>query len=488
MTASPGESSTHNHLVLLKGFATWERIEGLIWIKHSLLAVAAMLGGIVAWRILAGPFSIAGIQVHAPLNPEGVFGLLVVGLLAWKTRPGDGRSDDPASTFRAVALLALVGLYPATRVYFVSDDFILVRQAQTFSAGVFASAGGDGFFRPVGYVSLAMNAWIAGLNPVIWHTSALVLHAINAFLVAMLCRRLGAPAGGALLAGSLFALHGTHLEAAVWIAGRFDLLATLFTLGTLLLYGKHLWLALLCGLAALWSKESAYVLPFLVAIVARWERRSWTSAAPYAGLTLAAFLYRWVLLGGIGGYREASGEAAFYSLKAATTAKAVFVRLWTSLFFPINWSEDPSLLVGVLALLYIAALLWLAWRGGTTGVRWSLGGLMVSILPPLHLLGGAADLSGGRLLYLPSVWFCLMLGFAVAGLAKRELVAVSAAVLLFHFGVVQHDLRFWSQTSEQVRATCAGAEPPAAAPAMIDGVPALANGLEDCVAITHSLK
>ena len=50
------------------------------------------------------------------------------------------------------------------------------------------------------------------------------------------------------------------------------------------------------------------------------------------------------------------------------------------------------------------------------GVAWRgvLAALAVSILPPLHLLGGAADLSGGRLLYLPSIWFCLLLAFAVA--------------------------------------------------------------------------
>ena len=302
-------------------------MKSLVWIRHSLLAVAAVLGGIVAWRMLAGPYSLAGIAVHAPLNPEGVFGLFIVALLAWHIRAEDGWSEYRLSTLRVVGLLALVGLYPATRVYFLSDDFILVRQAQTFTAQVFGAAGGDGFFRPLGYVSLAVNAWVAGFNPVVWHVSALVLHAVNAFLVGMLGRRLGAPAGSALLAGSLFALHGTHLEAAVWIAGRFDLLATMFTLGALLMFGRSTWVALLCGLAALWSKESAYVLPLLVAILARWERRSWTNILPYAGLTVVAFVYRWLLLGGIGGYREASGEASFYSLKLATTAKAVFVRV-----------------------------------------------------------------------------------------------------------------------------------------------------------------
>jgi hypothetical protein len=115
-------------------------------------------------------------------------------------------------------------------------------------------------------------------------------------------------------------------------------------------------------------------------------------------------------------------------------------------------------------------------------------GLGVSILPPLHLLGGAADLSGGRLLYLPSIWFCLLLAFASAGLPKRETLAVSAALLVFHFAAVQHDLAFWQRTSDTVRGICTSPNPVVNPPTMLDGVPALANGYSDCIAISQRLQ
>lgn len=450
--------------------------------------MAACLGTIVAARMLAGPYAIAGIAVNAPLNPEGVFGLLVVGLLLWRQRTWESAIPYSGWLLRPVPLLAMVALFPVLGVYFVSDDFILVRQAQQFSASIFTSAGGDGFFRPLGYVSMAMNAWLAGIDPGWWHASALAIHAVNSLLVAMLARRLGASLWIALLAGSLFALHGTHLEAAVWIAGRFDLLAALLTLATLLLFERNTALALGCALGALWSKEAAYILPVLLLILARIEGKNWRPVLPFAGVTALAFVYRWVLLGGIGGYREASGESAFFSLKFATTAKVVFVRLWTSLFFPINWSADPRVTVAVLAAIYIAGLLWLAWLGGTRRLGWLLAGLGASILPPLHLLGGAADLSGGRLLYLPSIWFCLFLAFAVAGLPRKPAIAISVAMLAFHFGAVRHDLAFWRSTSEAVRAFCAASVVPSDPPRMTDGVPALANGLDDCIAITKRLQ
>jgi hypothetical protein len=302
---------------------------------------------------------------------------------------------------------------------------------------------------------------------------------VNSALVALLARRLGAAQLAALAAGVLFALHGTHLEAAVWVAGRFDLLATLFTLGALLCFGRNTAAAIACAVAALLSKEAAYVLPGVLGMLAWRERRGSRSLIPFLALTAAAFVYRWVLLGGIGGYRDADGGASFFALRFAGVMKILFARLWTSLYFPINWSAEPGIFLGLLGIAYIAALLWLAWRAQPgRGVRMALGMLLLSILPALHLLGGAADLSGGRLLYLLSVFFCVMLGLALDGLERRRAIAVAGVVLAFHAAALAHDFPFWHATGERVREICAtGSDDP---PRMLDGVPALANGYEQC--------
>ena len=462
-------------------------------LRIGLWAIAAALGAIIAARWALGPYAVAGIPVNVPLNPEGIFALLVTALLAnaIPTEPRasvSGRTPNLAAT--AAAAVTLAALWPALQVTFLSDDFILIRQAQAFTAStllpLFTTAGGDGFFRPLGYLSFDLNGIFAGTDPRSWHLSALLLHAVNAGLVALLAARFGASNLSAFLAGALFALHGTHLEAVVWIAGRFDLLAVLFTLAALLFFGRNTAAAMLCTLAALWSKEAAFVLPGFLTLLAWHERQSLRSTLPFWGLTAAAFLYRWMLLGGIGGYQVATGESAFFSLKLATTAKAIFVRLWTSLYFPLNWSQDPSLLTGLMACAYIAALLCLAWRARPTpALRLALAALAISILPPLHLLGGAADLSGGRLLYLPSVWFCLLLAFAVSSLKRRTASIITAILLAFHFVALQHDLPFWQQASEQVRSICQQAAQkgvvPAEPPRAIEGVPALANGITECM-------
>ena len=448
-------------------------------------------------RLFAGPFQIAGIAVNAPLNPEGAFGLAMTILLACRFT-----KDAPAPRSSRVALAAggaaLVSVISQARVvglYFLSDDFILVQQANQWTwsnlVPVFTSGGGDGFFRPVGLVSLAVNATWAGSDPRLWHATAVALHTVNVVLVTWLAARVGLSTSTAFLAGALFALHGTHPEASAWIAGRFDVLAVFFTLGGMLLFtiGRR-WTriaALACCLLAVFSKEAAFVFPVLLVLLARFQRRSLRSTIPFLALTAVAFLYRWIMQGGIGGYvSPETGRPVVLALGLATTAKAVFVRLWTSLYFPINWSVDPSTTLAALAVAMAAALLWLAARSRPGAIVWfALLALLVSILPPLHLLGGAADLSGGRLLYLPSVWFCLMLGAAVEGLSAKIARTVCAATLiLFHWAALQHNLDSWEAASRQVREICLSAAEgivPSSVPKDIRGVPALANGFQECV-------
>lgn len=455
---------------------------------------AALFGMVVAARFLFGPYSFFGIPVTTSLNPGGVFGLIVTALMV--TRPIESSNEQarlPWPMF-AAAGVALLALFPALDLYFLSDDFILVKQARAWTAGalvpLLTTPGGDGFFRPLGYLSLAMDAKLAGTGPEWWHFTAILLHMTNSALVAMLAVRWGASSLTAFVGSAIFALHGTHLEAAAWIAGRFDLLATLFVLATLLLFGRSTIAALACAFAALWSKEAAFILPALIALVAWHERRGWRSTIPFFGVTLAAFLYRWTLLGGIGGYHEQSGGSLFYSLKFASTAKVLFARVWTYLYFPINWSSDPGQWMVPIVLLYVAALLWLAWKTRPgPAARLAFASLILAILPPLHLLSGSPDLSGGRLLYLPSVFFCILLASAAENLRRAQTIAIAAILFTFHAAMLRHDFAFWHSVSDRVETICTEAArngtPVHDPPHIVHGVPALANGAAECPEIAR---
>jgi hypothetical protein len=89
------------------------------------------------------------------------------------------------------------------------------------------------------------------------------------------------------------------------------------------------------------------------------------------------------------------------------------------------------------------------------------------------------------------MWFCVFLAIAFDALPSNFIRYVAAAsLLLFQFGALQHDLGFWTEASNRVRAACeiaANSGNPisvAGLPRSIQGVPAFANGFPECVELS----
>jgi hypothetical protein len=159
--------------------------------------------------------------------------------------------------------------------------------------------------------------------------------------------------------------------------------------------------------------------------------------------------------------------------------------VWTALYFPVNWTRDPSWIFALLSITYIAACLWLAVRARPAQQLWpSAAAILIACIPPLSLLSGSPAMAGARVLYLPSVWFATLLALAIDGLASRARYAVAAVMLLFQFAAFEHNLGFWKAASARVKAECATGAP--ALPDSIDGVPAYANGKQECIEITRA--
>lgn len=384
--------------------------------------------------------------------------------------------------------------------YFLSDDFVLLGHVEWPPGTLrswFTTAGGDGFYRPVGYLSLALTSTWSGENPVLWHATALSLHATNTVLVYALAGMLGRSRAAAGFAAMLFAVHGTRPEAAVWMAGRFDLLATFFVLCGLLLYLRSRTLtSLACMALAILTKESAYVFPLLLVFLPVADLRSfWKRWIPFGVMAVGLFALRWSLLAGIGGYRSGeTGEPQALTFSALKALEVAALRIWALLWFPINWSREPGRMLAVLATLYLPAAVKIAVAGKARSelLRW-VGFVLVSILPPLHLLLIGPDLEKARLLYLPSVGFCLMLSLAADGLRGRMRYLAPCVVVLFHLAALQHNLDAWEYVAERARvaaaaaARCAGPGGQLAiasgVPRSLRGVPFFANGLEEAAAL-----
>jgi protein O-mannosyl-transferase len=114
-------------------------------------------------------------------------------------------------------------------------------------------------WHPLTWVSHALDYAVWGLNPLGHHLTNNILHAMNTFLVVLLCRKLlemwkerSMPDAASTflderriliaagVTGLLFGLHPLHVESVAWVAERKDLLCGLFFLLSISAYANYI--------------------------------------------------------------------------------------------------------------------------------------------------------------------------------------------------------------------------------------------------------
>lgn len=125
-------------------------------------------------------------------------------------------------------------------------------------------------WQPLPWLVYALIHAAQGSAPFGYHLLMLLLHALNAALVALLFFELAPNAAAAALAGALFALHPLQAESVASAASISDIMAATFSLGSLLAYvrapeARRPW--------------TAWVL-FACAALCRWQAISAAAAAP----------------------------------------------------------------------------------------------------------------------------------------------------------------------------------------------------------------
>jgi len=463
------------------------------------LLIATMIGSGAAVALRAW----GAASTHSPMNAEGIFGAaaILLMLLSSMDRPHEAESrsvlDGPVFAVLAVLVAAAYGRVAGS--YFLSDDFILLRHAHEYGETVwhtFTHGGGDGFFRPLIYLSVALTEPWAGANPWAWHLPALALHAVNSWLVFAASRSLGYDRFIGGFAAALFAVHGTRPETVLWITGRFDLLATFFALLALVLFLRRWpWLALLAMVLGMLCKESAYAIPLMLAVVAfTGKDRRVRPLIPFFVVAVAMFAYRWMLVGGVGGYVDRTGRPEVFQATLLPVLKTFGMRLWAVLFFPVDWTIPPGIFVAAVAVVFVAAAVLIA-RAPLTrrDLALGLGLIIVTALPTFHRLLIGPDLEKARYLYLPSLGFCLLIATAVHRLAANVRWAIAAAVILFNFAVLEHNLIAWQSASKKAESVCrtgaAAVRSPSdriavvGLPRILNGVYFFQNGFPECVAM-----
>jgi hypothetical protein len=478
----------------------------------------ALSAAAIIVRAAVGPFHLV-LSVRSPLVSEGICALSAT-LLLLLSPSGEIRTPAPAGRGRMAAVLSITALclLPLLSFPLVCDEYVQVVLARMMGPETMwqflTHAGTDHFFRPLADASIGLDRLCAGLGLAGWHLLSLVLHLINTALMFLFSWRLFRSAGAAFWAAALFGIHGTRAESVAFLA-RFDQLATLFVLGGLLLFDQYLesrrgrllaasCMVMLCGLL---SKESAYVFPllalWLLAWRGQWTRRRIRDTVPFFAITAATFIYRWNLLGGIGGYSDrATGRPQILNIHVLSLVKALLLRLWSILYFPVNWSEQPepwlaaTMAAALLALFALVLLARTGWRSTGFAVAFTL----LASLPVAHMLLIGADLRGAAHVYLPSVGFCLLLGATIDSVGRTVLpsarVAIGAALLVFHAAALHHNNLIWSRTAQLADRECRIIARESALsgkasivqdpPRILNGIAFFANGLPECVTMKSS--
>ncbi|OGP15240.1 MAG: hypothetical protein A2054_00445 [Deltaproteobacteria bacterium GWA2_55_10] len=177
--------------------------------------------------------------------------------------------------------LAAAAYYPALNAGFIwDDDHYVIRNANLLSPGglrdIWLSTESPQYY-PLVFTTFWIEQHIWGLEPAGFHAVNILLHAANAALIWMVCRRLDLKYG--YFAALIFALHPVHVESVAWVTERKNVLSGFFYLLSLLAFlsfekKEKAWAyaaSLAFFFAALLSKTVACTLPVAIIII-RWLR------------------------------------------------------------------------------------------------------------------------------------------------------------------------------------------------------------------------
>jgi len=342
------------------------------------------------------------------------------------------------------------------------------------------------YWRPLVLLSFSTDFLFWGQNPLGYHLTSIMFHALNAMLVLIVLSMVPKTRPVAWYASLVFALHPLNTNAVAFISGRTDLLATTFFLLGCIFFLCHITMQksgfltipglALCLALSLMAKESLMAAPllliFLGACAAPPPRRR-VAEALFTSLVVLAifFLYRALADLPLGDWRTALRYVSIRTLLAAAESIILYGRLFLlpiGLYLDRFLSLPSPMAPGALSLAFLLlAVTLMAIRSFTRGnphgffFLWFASALLpVSNIIPIYPGLAATQLYiGEQLLYLPSIGLSGLLAVIWLTAVNRQgtmapLARTAGASVLILFGILtyahneywQNDLTFYEQT------------------------------------------
>jgi protein O-mannosyl-transferase len=325
--------------------------------------------------------------------------------------PGRGVGTN-AATYQdilllAVLLLAVVAAYqPAWQGGVLWDDDAHITKPELRSWQglwrIWFELGATQQYYPITHSAFWLQGMLWGDHLLGYHLVNIALHAVSAFLVVLVLRRLSVP--GALLAGVAFALHPVQVESVAWMTELKNTLSGVFYFAAVLAYlsfdrsrrSRPYILAAILFVLALLSKSVTATLPAALLVVFWWQRGtiSWRRdvlpLVPFFALAVAAGLTTaWVEHTMIGARGADFALSAIERFLIAGRAFVFYLRqsLWPAnlVFVYPRWNVDAAVWWQYLYPASVVALLLLAWtfRGRTRAPLAALLYFGITLAPAL---------------------------------------------------------------------------------------------------------
>lgn len=178
--------------------------------------------------------------------------------------------DNPRLHLLTILLGTFVFYAGTFNNVFYADDFIWLNRVKHLAgnwSSIFTIE--NRYFTPLTYVSFYVSHKLFGLNPFWYHLHDIILHALNGCLLYLLTCRISRNSLTAFIAAFIFVTSSAILITVLWPSARTDLIMVLFSLATVVVFGrgastKHKLLPLALYALALCAKGTALIVPVVL--------------------------------------------------------------------------------------------------------------------------------------------------------------------------------------------------------------------------------
>jgi len=340
-------------------------------------------------------------------------------------------------------------------------------------------SGSHKSYRPLTSLSFRFNWWLTGPSPFYFHATNILLHGLVTYLFLRLASSMF-PVIISRPAGLLFAVHPIHCEAVSGVVGRADILSAVFYLLTLIVHKYQGWSSLtpLLATAAMLAKEQGVTVLGVCFILDILDKREFKEKKKsLIRIVFSSIMILSIRAAFLSGQLPTFSKAD----NPASHSTSIVTRTLTFLYLPVfnvmllmcpsslsyDWSMEAvplvtslsdirnslsvlfySLLMGLMSKVLFKLYRLFAQFSGKTGCRSqessnssktrqiqvaanttsqmevisliavSLSLIILPFLPATNLLFYVGFVVAERLLYIPSLGYCLLLALGFSKLAK----------------------------------------------------------------------